>query len=68
MIQVWTALIALLILKYMMFRSRFGCSLSNLIVMLRCNLFTHRELWAWLDSPYEVPPLVPSGEQLALGF
>lgn len=68
MIQTWTALIALLLLKYMTFRSRFGWSLSNLIAMLRYNLFTYRELWAWLDSPYEVPPLVPSGEQLALEF
>jgi hypothetical protein len=68
MIQIWTALIALLVLKYLTFRSRFGWSLSNLIAMLRYNLFTYRELWAWLDSPYEVPPLVPQGEQLALEF
>jgi hypothetical protein len=68
MIQIWTALIALLILKYMAFRSCFGWSLSNLVAMLRYNLFTYRELWAWLDSPYEVPPLLPSGEQLVLGF
>jgi hypothetical protein len=68
MIQIWTALIALLVLKYMTFRSRFGWPLSNLIAMLRCNLFTYRELWAWLDSPYEVPPLLPTGEQLALGL
>jgi len=61
-------LIALLILKYMTFRSHFGWSLSNLVAMLRYNLFTYRELWAWLDSPYEVPPLLPSGEQLVLGF
>jgi len=51
MIQIWTALIALLLLKYMTFRSHFGWSLSNLIAMLRYNLFTYRELWAWLDSP-----------------
>jgi IS4 transposase len=68
MIQIWTALIALLILKYMTFRSHFGWSLSNLVAMLRYNLFTYRELWAWLDSPYEVPPLLPSGEQLVLRF
>jgi IS4 transposase len=68
MIQIWTALIALLILKYMTFRSHFGWSLSNLVAILRYNLFTYRELWAWLDSPYEVPPLLPSGEQLVLRF
>jgi len=68
MIQIWIALITILLLKYMMFRSQFGWSLSNLIAMLRYNLFTYRNLWEWIDSPYEVPPLVPSGEQLALEF
>jgi hypothetical protein len=68
MIQLWTALIALLLLKYLMFRSRFGWSLSNLIAMLRYNLFTYRDLWEWIDRPYEVPPLVPEGTQLTLEF
>jgi hypothetical protein len=68
MIQIWTALITLLLLKYLAFRSRYRWSLSNLIAMLRYNLFTYRELWVWLDSPYEVPPIIPYGEQLALGF
>ena len=68
MIQIWTALIAMLLLKYLTFRSRFGWSLSNLIAMLRYNLFTYRNLWAWIDSPYEVPPLTGTGEQLALEF
>ena len=35
MIQIWTALITLLLLKYLMFCSRFGWSLLNLIAMLR---------------------------------
>ncbi len=68
MIQIWTALISILLLKYLMFRSQFGWSLSNLIAMLRYNLFTYRDLWAWIDSPYEVPPIIPTGEQLALEF
>ena len=66
--QIWTALISILLLKYLKFRSSFGWSLSNLVAMLRYNLFTYRDLWAWIDSPYEVPPVVPTGEQLALGF
>lgn len=68
MIQIWTALISILLLKYLMFRSRFGWSISNLVAMLRYNLFTYRDLWAWIDSPFEVPPLVPTGEQLGLGI
>ncbi len=35
-IQIWTALIA--ILKYLKVRSTFGCSLSNLVALLRLNL------------------------------
>lgn len=66
--QIWTALIAILILKYMKFRSKLGWSLSNLIAMLRYNLFTYRDLWEWLDNPFETPPIVPDGEQLALGL
>jgi hypothetical protein len=64
--QMWTALIAILLLKYLKFRSSFPWTLSTLIAMLRYNLFTYRDLWAWIDSPYEIPPLVPVGEQLAL--
>jgi hypothetical protein len=66
--QIWTALIAILLLKYLKFRSTFVWSVSNLIAMLRYNLFAYRDLWAWIDSPYEMPPIVPMGEQLALEF
>jgi hypothetical protein len=68
MVQIWTALIAVLILKYLKFKSQFAWSISNLVAMLRYNLFTYRDLWAWIDSPYEVPPIIPTGEQLALEF
>ena len=66
--QIWTALITILLLKYLKFRSSFGWSLSNLIAMLRYNLFTYRDLWAWINSPYETPPVVPAGKQLEFGF
>jgi hypothetical protein len=68
MTQIWTALIAILLLKYLKFRSSFAWSISNLVAMLRYNLFTYRDLWAWINSPYEIPPIVPMGEQLALGL
>jgi hypothetical protein len=57
-VQVWTALIAILLLKYRQLRSRFGWSLSTLVALLRMNLFTHRDLWAWLDHRFEGPPTV----------
>jgi hypothetical protein len=68
-VQVWTALIAMLVLKYLQLRSRFGWSLSNLVALLRMNLFTYRDLWAWLDQPFEGPPELPDSLQgeLTLG-
>lgn len=58
-IQIWTALIAMLLLKYLHMRSRFKWSLSNLVSILRLNLFTYRDLWSWLDDPYNIPPHPP---------
>jgi hypothetical protein len=68
-VQVWTALIAMLLLKYLQLRARFAWSLSNLIALLRMNLFTYRDLWAWLDAPFQPPPELPEPLQseLALG-
>jgi hypothetical protein len=67
-VQVWTALIAMLLLKYLQLRSRFGWSLSNLVALLRMNLFTHRDLWAWLDHPFEGPPTVLTTSQGVLAL
>ncbi len=43
-IQIWTALIALLLLKWLHHLSKANWSLSNLASMLRLNLFTYRDL------------------------
>lgn len=67
-VQIWTALIAMLLLKYLQFRSRLRWALSNLVALLRWNLFTYRDLWAWLDQPFETPPVEPGAEQLCLGL
>ena len=56
--QIWTALIAILILKYLQMKARFGWSLSNLAALVRQQLFIFRDLWAWLDNPQEGPPVV----------
>lgn len=34
-IQTWTALIAMLMIKFLQFKSKFGWSLSNLVAFLR---------------------------------
>jgi len=68
LIQIWTALIAILLLKFLRFRSSMNWSLSNLVAMLRYNLFTYRDLWLWLDRPFEVPAVIPEDVQLMLAF
>ena len=68
LIQIWTALIAILVLKYLKYRSAFQWSLSNLVAMLRYNLFTYRDLWVWIDQPYEPPPVALYQEQMALNW
>lgn len=68
--QIWTALIAMLLLKYLQLKARYGWSLSNLVALLRQQLFVYRDLWAWLDSPYQPPPALEGihDAQLALSF
>jgi hypothetical protein len=65
-IQIWTALISLLVIKWLHHLSKSGWSFSNMATMLRLNLFTYRVLRAWLDEPYETPPIVPDTGQLSL--
>jgi hypothetical protein len=66
-IQIWTALIALLLIKYLQLRSSFGWSLSNLVALLRQQLFVYRDLWTWIDDPFQPPPMPASWpKQLAL--
>jgi hypothetical protein len=67
-IQIWTALIALLLLKWMHHLSKANWSLSNLASMLRMNLFTYRDLRKWIDDPFGTPPLAPQAGQLTLGL
>jgi len=59
-------LIALLLLKWLHHLSKANWSLSNLVCMLRLNLFTYRALTHWLQNPMETPPLLPAAEQLML--
>lgn len=64
LIQIWTALIAMLLLKWMHHLSKAKWSFSNLASMLRMNLFTYRDLRRWLADPFGTPPMVPPSEQL----
>ena len=65
-IQIWTALLALLLLKWLHHLSAYGWSFANLAAMLRLNLFTYRDLIEWLKNPSNTPPIIPPLEQLQL--
>ena len=64
LIQIWTALIALLLLRWLHCLCQKNWSFSNLVSLLRMNLFTYRDLNEWLTDPLGTPPLEP--QQLAL--
>lgn len=67
--QIWTALIAILLIKYLQLKASFGWSLSNLVALLRQQRFVYRDLWNWIDNPFQPPPLLaPALEQLELGL
>jgi len=67
-IQIWTALIAMLLIKFLQLKSTFQWSLSNLVAFLRWNLFLYKDLWKWINKPYEVLPEIPKSVQLPLPF
>lgn len=54
-IQIWTALITILILKAMKAMAKFNWHLSNLVAFIRLNLFVKIVLQLWLDNPFEEP-------------
>ncbi|SEG46347.1 hypothetical protein SAMN03080598_04053, partial [Algoriphagus boritolerans DSM 17298 = JCM 18970] len=63
MIQIWTALITILLLKVMRATAKFGWHLSNLVAFIRLNIFVKIELQKWLDSPF-VQPQEPTQKTL----
>jgi hypothetical protein len=67
-IQIWTALIALLLLKWLHHLSKAKWSFANLASLLRLNLFTYRDLRTWLDDPFNTPPLTPFPEQMEFSY
>jgi hypothetical protein len=58
MIQIWTALITILILKVLKEVAKFAWQLSNLVAFIRLNLFVKIDLQKWLDKPFEDAPLI----------
>ena len=54
--QIWTAMIAVLLLRMLKAQSKFAWHMSNLVSFLRLNLFNKIDLWKWLNEPFEKPP------------
>lgn len=52
MIQVWTAMITILILKVLKAMAQHKWYLSNLVSFIRLNLFVKIDLQQWLDEPF----------------
>ncbi len=55
-IQVWTALITILLLKVLRAMAKYNWYLSNLMAFIRLNLFVKINLRQWLDQPFKPPP------------
>ena len=43
-------------------------SLLNLMVMLRMNILTYKDLWEWINHPYFKVSEKPKGKQQCLAF
>jgi hypothetical protein len=67
LIQIWTALITLLLLKHLKEIAKYPWALSNLIAFLRMNLFVKISLMHWLNEPFHPPDFyILNSEQLNL--
>jgi IS4 transposase len=64
--QIWTAMISLLLIKWLHFLSKAKWSFSNLFSMLRMSLFTHKPLMEWIHNPFDTPPDAPNPVQINL--
>jgi hypothetical protein len=53
LIQIWTALITILILKALKAMAKYNWHLSNLVAFIRLNLFVKINLQHWIDNPFE---------------
>lgn len=52
LIQIWTAMVTMLLLKFLKARAKYGWHLSNLITFVRMNLLVKVGLFEWLNNPF----------------
>jgi hypothetical protein len=63
-IQMWTALITILLLTYLKLKAKYEWHMSNLITFIRLNLFVKINLWEWINQPFIRPKYKTSGQLL----
>jgi IS4 transposase len=59
-IQIWTAMITILLLAYLKTKAKYQWHMSNLITFIRLNLFVKIDLWKWIDEPFIRPKEINS--------
>jgi hypothetical protein len=52
--QIWVALIVYLLLLYMKFLSKYKWTVSKLMNTLPIMIFSIKDLWLWLNNPFDV--------------
>jgi len=67
-IQLWTAMIVILLLKVIKTKAKYKWNLSNLSGFIRLNLFTKISLQFWLDNPIIKSKRPPPGTQIKIAF
>ena len=60
-------MIAIVVLRYLQLRSSWPWSLSNLVALLRHQLFVYLDLWSWINQPFR-PPMDLDDPQMALAL
>jgi hypothetical protein len=54
-IQIWTALITILLLTFLKAKATYKWHMSNLVNFIRLNLFVKINLWEWINQPFVRP-------------
>lgn len=68
MIQIWTTLITILILKPLKAMAKYPWYLSNLVAFIRLNIFVKINLQNWLDEPFVDPEPPPENNTQGVLF
>lgn len=50
MCQIWTAMIAILLLQYLKNKAQYDWHMSNLVTFIRIHLMSYIDLWTWMNQ------------------